>query len=83
MPPWPTHSIQSAQEPAEGLSHNSVGTDAHGNNLIKRRLDSGREYLIIKNYFDEAQLRTVFAERFRIERLTYGVCYWSAVLGNK
>ena len=69
--------------PAEGLSHNSVGTDAHGNNLIKRRLDSGPEYLIIKNYFDEPQLRTVFAERFRIERLTYGVCYWSVVVETR
>lgn len=65
---------------AEGLSQNSVGTDEHGNNLIKRKLDSGREYTIIKNYFDAAQLEAIFGNRFRIECMTFGACYWSVVL---
>jgi SAM-dependent methyltransferase len=66
--------------PAEGLSQNSVGTDEYGNNLIKRKLDSGREYTIIKNYFDASQLESVFGNRFHIEQLIYGDCYWSTVL---
>ena len=66
--------------PAEGLTQNSVGTDEHGNNLIKRKLDSGREFTIIKNYFDAAQLRSIFEGRFHVEQLIRGVCYWSTVL---
>lgn len=66
--------------PAEGLTQNSVGTDQHGNNLIKRKLDSGEEYTIIKNYFDRDQLVSLLSDEFRIERLTYGACYWSVTL---
>jgi ubiquinone/menaquinone biosynthesis C-methylase UbiE len=66
--------------PAEGLRQNSVGADKQGNNLIKRRLDSGKEFTIIKNYFDAAQLESVFGSRFNVERLTFGSCYWSVVL---
>ncbi|MDH3890726.1 MAG: class I SAM-dependent methyltransferase [candidate division Zixibacteria bacterium] len=69
--------------PAEGLRHNSVGSDRHGNNLIKRRLDSGREYTIIKNYFDAGQLESIFGNRFRVEQLIYGDCYWSVVLKDQ
>jgi ubiquinone/menaquinone biosynthesis C-methylase UbiE len=66
--------------PAEGVSHNSCGTDKHGNNLITRKLDSGEEYTIIKNYFNRDQLVALLSPEFQIERLTYGVCYWSLVL---
>ena len=66
--------------PAEGLSQNSCGTDESGNNLIKRRLDSGEEYTIIKNYFDRDQLVALLSTEFKIERLTYDTCYWSVVL---
>jgi SAM-dependent methyltransferase len=66
--------------PAEGLSQNSCGTDESGNNLIKRRLDSGEEYTIIKNYFDRDQLVALLSTEFKIERLTYGIFYWSVVL---
>ena len=66
--------------PAEGLSQNSCGTDEHGNNLIKRKLDSGEEYTIIKNYFDRDQLVALLSDDFQIRQLNYGVCYWSVVL---
>jgi ubiquinone/menaquinone biosynthesis C-methylase UbiE len=66
--------------PAEGLTHNSVGRDEHGNNLIKRKLLSGEEFVIIKNYFERDGLKALFEGEFRIERLTYGECYWSVVL---
>ncbi|MCK4574196.1 MAG: methyltransferase domain-containing protein [candidate division Zixibacteria bacterium] len=66
--------------PAEGPDHESSGTDSQGNNLKKRRLDNGMEYIILKNYFVEDELRAIFSPRFHLKRLTYGDCYWSALL---
>jgi ubiquinone/menaquinone biosynthesis C-methylase UbiE len=69
--------------PAEGDLNHSEGTDEFGNNLKKRFLDDGREYVIIKNYFTEDDLREVLSPFFAIQRLTFGNYYWSAVLALK
>lgn len=69
--------------PAEGPGHHSEGTDESGNNLKKRFLDNGREYVIIKNYFTEDELREIFSSFFTIRRLTFNTYYWSAVLAHK
>ncbi len=67
---------------AEGLSREPVGADEHGNNLTRRRLDNGETYVITKNYFSEIELSDLFSQRFRVDRLTYGECYWSVVLSK-
>jgi ubiquinone/menaquinone biosynthesis C-methylase UbiE len=69
--------------PAEGPGNHSEGTDKFGNNLKKRFLNDGREYVIIKNYFSENELRKIFSSFFTIQRLTFGNYYWSAVLAMK
>ena len=69
--------------PAEGPGHHSEGIDESGNNLKKRLLDNGREYVIIKNYFTEDELREIFSSFFTILRLTFDTYYWSAVLALK
>jgi len=69
--------------PAEGLTHNSIGADRRGNNLIKRKLQSGEEFVIIKNYFDRPQLECLLSADFHIMRLTYGLCYWSVELRRR
>ncbi len=69
--------------PAEGSNVDSVGTDDNGNNLKKRLLSNGKEFVIIKNYFSADQLRSIFSEQFTIERLTFGSYYWSTVLAPK
>ncbi|MFH1687582.1 MAG: class I SAM-dependent methyltransferase [bacterium] len=65
---------------AEGNGRDPVGYDEFGNHHTRRRLPDGREFVILKNYFTEPELREVFGRRFRIERLSYGECYWSVVL---
>ena len=69
--------------PAEGPGHHSEGSDDFGNNLKKRFLDDGREFVIIKNYFSAKELTDIFSPCFAIERLTFGTYYWSAVLAPK
>ncbi len=69
--------------PAEGPHLQSVGTDEFGNNYKQRFLDSGQEFAILKNYFSENQLRTVFEPHFEIKSLVFNQCYWSVVLGRK
>ncbi len=65
--------------PAEGPHQNTVGTDEHGNNFKKRYLDDGTEFVILKNYFSENELREIISPHADILRLTYGIYYWSAV----
>jgi ubiquinone/menaquinone biosynthesis C-methylase UbiE len=65
--------------PAEGPQQNTVGTDEYGNNFKKRYLDDGTEFVILKNYFSEKQLREIIMPHADILRLTYGVYYWSVV----
>lgn len=66
--------------PAEGITREPVGQDEHGNGYIRRYLSSGEAYVIVKNYFSEQQLRHQLRDRFEIEQLVYGKCYWSVVL---
>jgi hypothetical protein len=69
--------------PAEGPTQHSVRKDEHGNNFKKRFLDDGTEFVILKNYFGEDELRQVFSTEFSVESLIYGTYYWSAVLAKK
>jgi ubiquinone/menaquinone biosynthesis C-methylase UbiE len=66
--------------PAEGPEYRSVGLDEHGNNYRQRFLNSGREFAILKNYFDKSELIDIFSGDFQIESLIYNECYWSLVL---
>lgn len=66
--------------PAEGTVQQSAGTDSNGNNYKIRRLLDGKEFRILKNYFDKPQLLSLFSEHFEIENFTYNHYYWSAVL---
>lgn len=66
--------------PAEGANQESIRTDEHGNNFKLRKLDDGREFVILKNYFEKSELQEAFQSQFKIERLTYGEYYWSLVL---
>lgn len=68
--------------PAEGPETESAATDSAGNNYKKRRLDNGREFEILKNYFSRSQLEDIFAPYFKLEALTYNPCYWSVLLTN-
>ena len=66
--------------PAEGSTNTSVRVDEHGNNYKRRKLDNGREFVILKNYFSRQELEAVFSKRFVVRSLVYGLYYWSAVL---
>jgi ubiquinone/menaquinone biosynthesis C-methylase UbiE len=69
--------------PAEGPQMESVRVDEHGNNYKRRYLGSGEEFVILKNYFSQEELRSIFAPHFSISRLTYGTYYWSVVLSPR
>ncbi len=66
--------------PAEGTDRDIARTDPQGNTYKRRRLNSGQEYVILKNYFTEDQLRQVFREWFTVEQVVYGRYYWSVLL---
>lgn len=66
--------------PAEQSQNNSIGSDIHGNNFKRRRLNDGTEYTIIKNYFGEAEIRDIFSAQFKLDELKYGEYYWSVVI---
>ena len=68
--------------PAEGSWMESVRTDVYGNNYKRRHLQSGEEYVILKNYFSEDQLREIFAPYFNIRRLVFRTYYWSILLAK-
>lgn len=66
--------------PAEGPEADYVGSDEFGNSYKRRLLNNGKEFVILKNYFEEDELRGILSPYFCIRRLTYGKCYWAAVL---
>ena len=66
--------------PAEGPTQDSSYLDENGNNFKKRFLSDGREFTIIKNYFSESELREIYGQQFKIERLTFGRHYWAVAL---
>lgn len=67
---------------AEGGIHTSLRTDEHGNHYQMRTLPDGRQYEILKNYFDRADLETAFRPRFEVKSLIHGEFYWSVQLGR-
>lgn len=69
--------------PAEGATVHSIRVDEHGNNFKERFLDNGEPYVILKNYFSRAELESVFAPEFVIERLIHKPYYWSILLRCK
>jgi SAM-dependent methyltransferase len=66
--------------PAEGPHTDSAGRDVFGNNLKRRFLSDGQEFVIVKNYFSQAELETILNRNFRITRFTFKKYYWSVAL---
>ncbi len=69
--------------PAEGTKSDFLHTDQAGNNFKSRRLNDGREFSILKNYFNQNELHDIFSKPFRVSRLTYDKYYWSLLLDRK
>ncbi|MDH4155697.1 MAG: class I SAM-dependent methyltransferase [candidate division Zixibacteria bacterium] len=69
--------------PAEGPTVDSERVDEHGNNYKRRYLNSGEEYIIIKNYFQREELEQILSAEFAVKSLVYKKYYWSAVMGRK
>jgi len=68
--------------PAEGgKGHELVRKDEFGNSYKRRNLENGTSYVILKNYFDEPELRALFSPRFQIRQVVYKTYYWSVVMG--
>lgn len=65
---------------AEGNVHMSLRVDDLGNHFQLRKLPDGREYEILKNYFDRSDLEEILSSRFKIEALVHDEYYWSVVL---
>ncbi len=66
--------------PAEGTHHEFVRKDEFGNSFKRRFLENGEQHVILKNYYEEEELRGIFEPTIRIERMTYKKYYWSVVL---
>jgi SAM-dependent methyltransferase len=56
--------------------------DEYGNNYKQRSLSDGRSFLIVKNYFGQAELTDIFSRRLRVRSLIHNRYYWSVVLAN-
>jgi multimeric flavodoxin WrbA/ubiquinone/menaquinone biosynthesis C-methylase UbiE len=70
--------------PAEGgKGHDWISRDEFGNNFKRRHLGNGDSYVILKNYFDEHELRELLEPRFEIMELVYKEYYWSVVMKIK
>lgn len=52
----------------------------HINSYKKRRLENGREYEILKNYFEKEELIEIIRHWGKVEKLTYNRYYWSVLL---
>ncbi len=52
----------------------------HVNSYKRRTLENGREYRILKNYFEREELEKMFNSWGRIENFTFGIYYWSIAL---
>ncbi len=68
--------------PAEGATQHSAGADEFGNNYKLRFLENGERYVILKNYFSEEELVSLFSPRFRIVQMIYRTYYWSVQLAR-
>ncbi|MBU0984673.1 MAG: class I SAM-dependent methyltransferase [candidate division Zixibacteria bacterium] len=69
--------------PAEGAVLFPESPDEHGNTFKRRYLDDGQEFVILKNYFSEQELRTLWGSRFYLKSLIHNEYYWSSVLAPK
>ncbi len=69
--------------PAEGPTIDSERVDEHGNSYKRRYLNSGEEYIIIKNYFQREQLEQILSAEFVIQSLVYKKYYWSVAMGKR
>ncbi len=65
---------------AEGTHHEFVRKDEFGNSFKRRYLENGEQHVILKNYYEESELRGIFEPTMSIERMTYKNYYWSVVL---
>lgn len=52
----------------------------HINSYKRRTLESGREYRILKNYFEADELRGILENWGTVEKMMFNTYYWSAVL---
>jgi ubiquinone/menaquinone biosynthesis C-methylase UbiE len=66
--------------PAEGPEMESVKVDDFGNNYKQRYLESGEQFIILKNYFSRDELRSIFSPHFTVKHFVYRKYYWSIVL---
>jgi ubiquinone/menaquinone biosynthesis C-methylase UbiE len=57
-----------------------IWDEEHVNSYRRRKLENGEEFVILKNYFKEAELTDIFESWGTIEKLTYDTYYWSVVL---
>lgn len=69
--------------PAEGANFESAGSDQHGNNYKRRFLESGAQFVILKNYFSRQDLYDIFRPRFDLKEIEFKTYYWSVVVGRK
>ena len=68
---------------SDGFFTTQVNVDEFGNNYKQRQLDDGTEFVILKNYFSENELRDLFSPHFKIESLIHNRYYWSVLLRLK
>jgi ubiquinone/menaquinone biosynthesis C-methylase UbiE len=69
--------------PAEGANFETSGIDEFGNNYKRRTLEDGRQFIILKNYFERPQLIDIFSRSFALEDIVYKTYYWSVLLRKK
>lgn len=69
--------------PAEGTQHEFVRKDEFGNSFKRRYLGNGEQHVILKNYFEEEELRRIFEPGFEVESLIFKKYYWSVVLRSR
>ncbi len=62
-------------------THNRVEwDDAKINSYSHRHLESGEEYVILKNYFEEAELADIFGRWGVISKIIFRKYYWAVLL---
>lgn len=69
--------------PAEGSHQDSIGSDEAGNNYKTRLLENGDKFVILKNYFSEDDLVSIFSPSFEIAQMIFGEYYWSVQLKSR
>lgn len=57
-----------------------IWDEDHVNSYRKRWLESGEEFLILKNYFTRDELQDLFNQWGRVENIHFGEYYWAVVV---